>query len=196
MNVKSRSLPCPSLLKGYGMAFPMTSLNKPTLILLALLLGPLCFGAKRPNLIIFMLDDVGYGDIGCFGGKRAATPHIDKMASEGMRMTDFYVHPVCGVTRASLLTGSYAMRVAEVGNRKNGHPILHPKEITIAEVMRDAGYRTGMVGKWHLAGSTRKEYPPELMPNAQGFDYFYGAPLHNGFTRTIEGSRFRMQLMR
>ncbi|MFP6894703.1 MAG: sulfatase-like hydrolase/transferase, partial [Opitutales bacterium] len=151
---------------------------------------------QRPNLIIFMLDDVGYGDIGCFGGKRAATPHIDKMATEGMRMTDFYVHPVCGVTRASLLTGSYAMRVAEVGNRKNGHPILHPKEITIAEVMRDAGYRMGMVGKWHLAGSTRKEYPPELMPNAQGFDYFYGAPLHNGFTRTIEGSRFRMQLMR
>ncbi|MDE0577331.1 MAG: sulfatase [Opitutales bacterium] len=162
-----------------------------------------CFGlaakkstGKHPNMIIFMLDDVGYGDIGCFGGKRAATPHLDKMAAEGMRMTDFYVHPVCGVTRASLLTGSYAMRVAEVGNRKNGHPILHPKEITIAEVMREAGYRTGMVGKWHLAGSTRKEYPPELMPNAQGFDYFYGAPLHNGFTRTIEGSRFRMQLMR
>ena len=150
----------------------------------------------RPNFIVIMVDDVGYGDIGCFGGKRARTPNLDQMAKEGTRFTDFYVHPVCGVTRAAFMTGSYAMRAAEVGNKKNGHPILHPKEVTIAEVLRDAGYRTGMIGKWHLCGGRRNEYPPELMPNAQGFEYFYGAPLHNGFTRTIEGSKFRMQLMR
>ena len=189
------------------MRFPVLQFLLARLILPAqtlavvLLLGfaPDAHGAAkkvRPNFVIFMVDDVGYGDIGCFGGKRAKTPNLDRMATEGIRFTDFYVHPVCGVTRAALMTGCYAMRVAEVGNRKNGHPILHPKEITIAEVLRDAGYRTGMIGKWHLAGGARKEYPPELMPNAQGFDYYFGAPLHNGFTRTIEGSRFRMQLMR
>jgi len=152
--------------------------------------------AQRPNLIIILVDDVGYGDIGCFGGTRAKTPHLDRMAAEGLRLNDFYAHPVCGVTRAALLTGSYAMRVAEAGNKKHGHPILHPKEITIAEVLRKAGYRTGMVGKWHLAGGKRKSYPPELMPNAQGFDSFFGAPLHNGFTRDIPKKGFRMQLMR
>lgn len=151
---------------------------------------------RRPNLIIFLVDDVGYGDIGCFGGRRAKTPNLDRMATQGMKLTDFYVHPVCGVTRASLMTGCYAMRVAEVDNRKNGHPILHPKEITIAEVLKKAGYKTGMIGKWHLGGGRRAKYPPELMPNAQGFDYFFGAPSHNGTTRTVKASKFRMQLMR
>jgi len=110
--------------------FFMTSSNLPTLISLALLLGLLNLDAKSPNLIIFMLDDVDYGDIGRFGGKQAATLHLDKMATEGMRMTDFYVHPVCEVRRASLLTEFYAMQVAEVASAKNGQPILHPKEIT------------------------------------------------------------------
>ena len=165
----------------------------PTLLFFALVTTA---SAKQPNFIIILTDDVGYSDIGCFGGTRAKTPNLDLMAKQGMRFTDFYAHPVCGVTRAALMTGSYAMRAAEVGNKKNGHPILHPQEITIAEVMRDAGYQTGMIGKWHLAGGRREAYPPELMPNAQGFDYYFGAPLHNGFTRKIEQSKFRMQLMR
>lgn len=91
----------------------MTSSNLPTLISLALLLGLLNLDAKSLNLIIFMLDDVDYGDIGRFGGKQAATLHLDKMTTEGMRMTEFY-----------------AMQVAEVASAKNGQPILHPKEIT------------------------------------------------------------------
>ena len=88
---------------------------------------------KRPNFIIFLVDDVGYADVGCFGAVGFKTPHLDRMAAEGVKFTDFYVHPVCGVTRAALMTGCYAMRVAELGNRKFGHPILHSREITIAE---------------------------------------------------------------
>jgi len=74
--------------------------------------------------------------------------------------------------------------------------VLHPKEITIAEVLKDAGYSTAMVGKWHLAGGRRNKYDPKLMPNAQGFDYFFGTPLHNGFTRIVDHKSFKTQLMR
>ena len=74
--------------------------------------------------------------------------------------------------------------------------MLHPKEITIAEVLKDAGYSTAMVGKWHLAGGRKNRYDPKLMPNAQGFDYFFGTPLHNGFTRTVDHKSFKTQLMR
>jgi arylsulfatase len=150
---------------------------------------------RRPNFIVFLVDDVGYADIGVQGATGFQTPNLDRMAAEGMRFSDFYVHPVCGVTRAALMTGCYAMRVAEVNNTKNGHPVLHADEITMAEVLKSAGYATGMIGKWHLAGGQGKS-SPDLMPNAQGFDYWFGSPVHNGFTRTIEGSNFRMQLMR
>lgn len=151
----------------------------------------------QPNFVVFLVDDVGYADVGVQGAEGFKTPNLDRMAAEGTRLTSFYVHPVCGVTRAALMTGCYAMRVAEVNNTKHGHPVLHPREITIAEVLRGVGYATGMVGKWHLAsGGRRDAYPPELMPNAQGFDYYFGTPSHNGTTRTIEGNRFRAQLMR
>jgi len=169
-----------------------------------LLQGPLVPAAAeagdRPNFVVFLVDDVGYGDIGCFGNEIIKTPNLDRMATEGVKFTDFYVHPVCGVTRAALMTGCYAMRVGEVGNRKHGHPVLHPEETTIAEVLRPAGYATALIGKWHLGGpgngGPRIRQPADLMPNAQGFDYFFGTPTHNGFTRTISGSRHRTQLVR
>jgi len=151
---------------------------------------------RPPNLVVILVDDVGYSDVGVFGAEGFKTPNLDRMAAEGVKFTDFYVHPVCGVTRAAFMTGCYAMRVAEVANRKNGHPILHPDEITIAEVLHDAGYATGMVGKWHLCGPEQSQAAPELLPLGQGFDSYYGTPSHNGLTRTIEGSRFRAQLMR
>ncbi len=152
---------------------------------------------RRPNLILFLVDDVGYADIGVQGAEGFKTPNLDRMAAEGMRLTDFYVHPVCGVTRASLMTGCYAMRVGEIDNTKHGHPILHPGEVTIAEVLKTAGYATGMIGKWHLAGTPQKGvWPAHLLPNAQGFDFWFGTPAHNGFTRRIEESKFRAQLMR
>jgi arylsulfatase len=152
--------------------------------------------AKKPNLIIFFTDDQGYNDVGCFGSPFIRTPNFDRMAKEGMKFTSFYAQPVCGPSRAALMTGCYPIRVAEPGNKKNQHTVLHPEEITIAEMLKSAGYITALIGKWHLAGGRKDEYDPSLMPNGQGFDYFFGTPLHNGFTRTVEHKSFRTQLMR
>ncbi|MDP7291989.1 MAG: sulfatase-like hydrolase/transferase, partial [Verrucomicrobiota bacterium] len=85
-----------------------------------------------PNFVIIFADDMGYGDAGCFGSKDIRTPRIDRMAKEGMRFTSFYAQPICGPSRAALMTGCQPLRVAEVGNIKNVHPELHDKEITIA----------------------------------------------------------------
>jgi arylsulfatase len=152
--------------------------------------------AKKPNLIIFFTDDQGYNDVGCFGSPFIRTPNFDRMAKEGMKFTSFYAQPVCGPSRAALMTGCYPIRVAEPGNKKNQHTVLHPEEITIAEMLKSAGYITALIGKWHLAGGWKEKYDPSLMPNGQGFDYFFGTPLHNGFTRTVEHKSFRTQLMR
>ncbi len=158
---------------------------------------------RPPNFVIFFTDDQGYNDVGCYGSPLIETPHFDRMAEEGTRFTDFYVQPVCGVSRAALLTGCYPIRVAEVANRKQGHPVLHPKEITMAEVLKTRGYATALVGKWHLGGQGKRTRGPgtgpfrsELMPNAQGFDYFFGTPLHNGFTRQPDPEKFITELMR
>jgi arylsulfatase len=151
---------------------------------------------KKPNFIIFFTDDQGYNDVGCFGSPFIRTPNLDRMAKEGMKFTSFYAQPVCGPSRAALMTGCYPIRVAEPGNKKNQHTVLHPKEITVAEVLKSAGYATALIGKWHLAGGRKNKYEPRLMPNAQGFDHFLGTPLHNGFTRTVDHKSFRTQLMR
>ncbi len=152
--------------------------------------------ARSPNFIIFFTDDQGYNDVGCFGSPFIRTPNFDRMAREGMKFTSFYAQPVCGPSRAALMTGCYPIRVAEPGNKKNQHTVLHPEEITIAEVLKDVGYTTALIGKWHLAGGRSNKYDPKLMPNARGFDYFFGTPLHNGFTRTVDHKSFKTQLMR
>ena len=137
----------------------------------------------RPNIILIFTDDQGYQDLGCFGSTTIKTPHLDQMAAEGLKLTSFYAQPVCGVSRAALMTGSYPIRVAEPGNIKRLHTVPHAKEVTIAEVLKTAGYATGMIGKWHL-GLNRKDHPtgfePATMPNAQGFDHFFGTPRFNG----------------
>ncbi len=126
--------------------------------------------AQRPNIIIILADDLGYGDLGCYGSTEHRTPNLDKLASEGMRFTDFHANgPMCSPTRAALLTGRYQQRsgiervIGGFGSR--GLPL---EAKTIAEYLRAAGYPTGMYGKWHLG------YPPEELPTGQGFDDFWG----------------------
>jgi arylsulfatase len=134
---------------------------------------------ERPNFVVIFVDDVGYADVGCFGSKRIKTPNLDRMAAQGMKFTSFYAQPICGPSRAALMTGCYPNRVAERRNLKNTHPVLHEKEITMAEVLKSAGYATGCFGKWDLATHSQRNFIPELMPNHQGFDYFFGTPTSN-----------------
>ncbi len=137
--------------------------------------------AEKPNIILIFIDDQGYQDLGCFGSPNIKTPNIDRMADEGMRFTDFYAQTVCGPSRAALMTGSYPLRVATEKNRVDVHPYLHSSEVTIAEVVKEAGYATAAFGKWDLAGHTqdRKRYSLALLPTKQGFDYFFGTPTSN-----------------
>ncbi len=127
-----------------------------------------------PNFIIIMADDLGYGDVGCFGGTRFKTPNIDILAKEGLRFTDFHSNsPVCSPTRAALLTGRYQQRAGVDGViyapfDRNRHHGLQMKELTFAEVLRGSGYRTALFGKWHLG------YEEQYNPTHQGFDRFSG----------------------
>lgn len=127
---------------------------------------------KEPNVIIILTDDQGYNDLSIQGSKEIKTPHIDRMAKEGLRLTNFHAQPVCGPSRAALLTGCYPQRIGQVGNRRlgvgGGHPLIHPKEVTIAKMLKDTGYATAAIGKWHLGMEN------DNRPNDMGFDYFLG----------------------
>ncbi|MGB1924894.1 MAG: sulfatase family protein [Rubripirellula sp.] len=134
---------------------------------------------RPPNFVLIFVDDLGYADLGCFGSPNIRTPQLDSLAREGMRFTHFYAQHICGPSRAALMTGCHPLRVAEPGNVKEVHPVLHTEEITIAEVLKQKGYATGCFGKWDLAGHSQTQFEPTLMPNYQGFDYFYGTPSSN-----------------
>lgn len=135
--------------------------------------------SAKPNFIVIFADDLGYGDLGCFGSPTIKTPHLDKMAREGIRLTDFYAQTVCGPSRAALMTGCYSLRVAIEKNVVEIHPHLHTDEITIAEVLRPLGYASIAIGKWDLAGHSQTDYSTELLPTRQGFDTFFGTPTSN-----------------
>lgn len=120
---------------------------------------------ERPNFVILFADDLGYGDVGCFGATDIRTPRLDRMAEQGMRLTSFYSQPVCGPARAALMTGCYPTRVMR------GKWALPTQEITIAELLGQSGYATACIGKWDLSG---RRYVEELVPNDQGFDYYFG----------------------
>lgn len=145
----------------------------------ALLAPVISWADHPPNFVIIFADDLGYGDLGCFGSPNIETPFIDRMANEGMRFTSFYAQPICGPSRTALMTGCYPLRVAEAGNLKRQHPAVHPKEITLAEILKTKGYATGCFGKWDMAGHSQRGFLPNLMPNKQGFDYFFGTPSSN-----------------
>ena len=136
--------------------------------------------AERPNFVIILAEDLGYGDVGCYGSSRNKTPHIDRLAAGGMRFTDFHANgPMCSPTRAALLTGCYQQRFGKrfdgaLGPGTSPDNGLPPEVVTIAEVLHQAGYATGMFGKWHLG------YTRTLWPTRQGFDEFVGLASGDG----------------
>jgi len=134
---------------------------------------------RPPNVVVIFADDLGYADIGPFstltGASRPSTPNLDRMAAEGVRLTDFYVaQAVCSASRAALLTGSYSNRVGIRGALNHTADYgLNPSEVTIAEVVKTRGYATAMFGKWHLG------HLPAFLPPRQGFDEYLGLPYSN-----------------
>src|SRR5262245_15609724 len=157
-------------------------------LVLSLLL--LAADGPRPNIVFVLVDDMGYADLGCMGAKDIGTPHIDRLASEGLKFTDFYANaPVCTPTRTAFITGRWQQRVgfewamgftAEQYRRVDGKWIDEPdklafglpsSEITIAELLKKQGYATGAFGKWHLG------YQPEHNPTRHGFDEYFGVLL-------------------
>ncbi len=128
-----------------------------------------------PNVVIILADDLGYGDLGCYGAKSVRTPHLDQLAAKGTRFTSFYVsQPVCTASRASLLTGCYANRVSMSGALNHQSTVgLHPNERLLSELLHDAGYATAAYGKWHLGDR------PPFLPLRRGFDDFAGLPYSN-----------------
>jgi len=134
-----------------------------------LVMGPAAAAADaaRPNIIFIMADDLGYGDLGCFGQKRIRTPNIDRLAAEGMKLTDFYAgSTVCAPSRCVLMTG---LHTGHCFIRGNGKINLRPDDVTIAEVLKQAGYTCGLSGKWGLGHENSSG-----LPTRQGFDHFFG----------------------
>jgi arylsulfatase A-like enzyme len=130
--------------------------------------------ASRPNVVIIFIDDMGYGDIGPYGTTRQKTPQLDRMAAEGMKLTSFYAAPVCSVSRAQLLTGCYGARIGVPGVYGPGSAFgLNPSEHTIAERLKELGYATMCIGKWHVGDQ------PGFLPTRQGFDHYFGIPYSN-----------------
>jgi arylsulfatase A len=128
----------------------------------------------KPNFILILADDMGYGDIGPFGSTRNRTPNLDRLASEGMRLTSFYAAPVCTPSRAQILTGCYAKRVSLPNVLSPAAPIgLSSHEHTIAELLKQQGYATIAIGKWHVGDAT------EFLPTHHGFDRYFGLPYSN-----------------
>ena len=155
------------------------------LIFILLVFAAGAFAAEKPNFIVINIDDLGYADIGPFGSKLNRTPNLDRMAKEGRKLTSFYAAPVCSPSRAALMTGSYAKRALPIPHVlfPEDKAALSPKEITVAEVLKDAGYATAIIGKWHLGDQ------PEFLPNAQGFDLHFGLPYSNDMGPVADGTR-------
>lgn len=140
-------------------------------------------GESPPNFVVVFCDDLGYGDLSCFGHPTIHTPHLDRMAAEGMKLTQFYsASPVCTPSRAALMTGRLPARNGMCSNKRrvlfpDSKGGLPPSEITIAEALKTKGYATGCFGKWHLG------HLPQYLPTRNGFDEYFGIPYSNDMDR-------------
>jgi arylsulfatase A len=146
---------------------------------------------RPPNVVVIFADDLGYGDLGCYGHPTIRTPHLDRMANEGIRFTQFYsASSVCTPSRAALLTGRLPIRNGMCSDRRR---VLFPdsgggipaEELTLAEGLKTKGYATACIGKWHLG------HLPQFLPTSNGFDYYFGIPYSNDMDRVAERSQGR-----
>ena len=153
--------------------------NFSRLILLLLLSAGICASSRAaerpPNVILIVADDLGYADVGVYGAKGFRTPNLDRLAREGVRFTDFHVaQAVCSASRAAIMTGCYPNRIGIEGAMEPWYQFgINAKELTFPHMMKQKGYATGMVGKWHLGT------PTEFLPTHRGFDEWLGLPYSN-----------------
>lgn len=151
----------------------------------------------RPNIILINCDDLGYGDLGCYGSKANVTPHLDRMAAEGLRFTSFcQASSVCSPSRGAMLTGCYPQRIGfglfeGRGVLFPGQGVgLNPSEVTIARLLKDRGYATSCIGKWHCGDQ------PAFLPTNHGFDRYFGIPYSNDMGRQVDGQWPPLPLLR
>ena len=162
-----------------------------TLFLLAMTSLPCSVAADSPNIVVVFCDDLGYGDLSCFGHPTIKTPNLDRMAAEGVKLTQFYsASPVCTPSRAALMTGRLPIRSGMCSDKRrvlfpNSGGGIPASEITLAEALKEQGYATAAVGKWHLG------HLPQFLPTSNGFDSYFGIPYSNDMDRVNDAPRGR-----
>ncbi|MEX1042470.1 MAG: sulfatase-like hydrolase/transferase, partial [Pirellulaceae bacterium] len=166
-------------------------------LLLLLVTAPIRSAAaddRRPNFLVILCDDLGYGDLGCFGHPQIKTPHLDRLAKQGVRLTDAYsAAPVCSAARAGMLTGRTPSRVGVYDWIPHNHPMHVPaSEVTVAGLLKDAGYDTCHSGKWHCNGKFNS--PDQPQPDDHGFNHWFStqnnaAPTHENPTNFVRNGK-------